>query len=87
MSFNINFSASKPSQKASNENKHDEIYWGFAYALAEKSTPINQWPTQYTVHYIYEFLNRPWLPERQRLEEMTQWLSSYAPDLKLNIES
>lgn len=85
MSFKIRFSGRKPHPKPINDNVHNELDWEYAWRLARNSTPINKWPHQYTTHYIYEFMNRPWLPVETRLKEMTQWLCSYAPDLELKI--
>lgn len=85
MVLSINFSHRKLLKKSANDNIHDPEYWDFAHALAENSTPINQWPKQYTVHYMYEFLNRPWLTEQERLRDMTQWMQHLAPSLTLKI--
>lgn len=87
--FDINFSACKAAKKAVNDNVHDELYWEYAYTLAESCTPVNKWPTQYTVHYLYEFMNRPWLPEDKRIYDAASWLVdgelASAPDLMLKI--
>lgn len=85
MPFTICFSARKPATKATNDNVHDTFFWEFAWRLAENSTPINQWPHQFTTHYIYELMNRPWVPRENRTGDLVTWLHRYAPDLQLEI--
>lgn len=80
MTCNINFSSRKPLKKA-NDNVHDQLSWEYAYMLVEATTPVNKWPQQYAVHYIYEFMNRPWLPEKIRLNDTLAWMQGLAPDL------
>ena len=85
MTFLIDFTLQQPVKKAANTNVHDHEYWGFAHELAARSTPINDLPRQLAVHYIYEHMNRPWLPERQRLDDATKWMQKQAPDLQIQV--
>ena len=76
MTFAIDFEAGKPA-RAANLNVHDAAAWGFAHEWAETMHPANQLPLQYAVHYIYELINRPWLPDRACTDEMVVWMQSH----------
>ncbi len=73
MTFKIDFKAKKPLY-AANRNIHDEAAWGFAHEFSETFEPINKWPLQYAVHYVYEYINRPWIEDRSNIEELMAWM-------------
>lgn len=80
MSFKIDFSAAKPTRPI-NQNIHDEAAWACAHDWAN----ANGWPLQYATHYIYELMNRPWLPDVQRVDEVATWMEQYQPNLRIKI--
>ena len=84
MAFEINFKANKP-QRAANQNFHDDAAWGFAYEFAQTFKPINEWPLQYAVHYVYEYINRPWLPDRFNIEELVAWMQNHKMSQSIKI--
>lgn len=83
MTFKINFSTKRTKIKPANKNIHHQQYWRFAHDIISESTPVNQWPRDFAVHYVYELMNRPWISEEQCLKDVWCWLTTYAPDLKL----
>lgn len=73
MAFKISFKAGKPVRPANN-NMHDEAAWLCAYDWAEKY--VGYLPQQFAVHCIYEAVNQPWLPDKERIDNMFAWFQS-----------
>ncbi len=63
--------------KSANDNIHCIATWKFVHNWSNREAnilPDDYWNEQRAVHYLYEILNRPWLPDLQKIIQARAWL-------------
>lgn len=69
-----------PKRKPINDNRHDQILWDTNWQYLElwfkqKNVPHDgvSFNFKRSLHYMYEFMNRPWVPIDNRREDALFW--------------
>lgn len=78
--------------RAINDNVHCQATWRFVYKWSEKernksNLPTERWNQQRLVHYLYEILNRPWLPDHKKIIQAKAWFRHeriFTPNITYN---